>query len=96
MKFAHDEPECQVWTRQGCGGCALLKEALREAGVEFVERNANGNFEDMALACWYDLPETVPQVVVGGEAIPYEMRDETWPTLLTAEVKWRIEALCNA
>ena len=95
MKFAHDEPACQVFTRPGCVGCARLKEALDAAGVEFVERDGT-DFEDLALACWYDLPETVPQVVVGGEAIPFEMKAETWPMLLAAEAKWRIGSLCNA
>ena len=96
MKFAHDEPACQVFTRPGCVGCALLKEALAEAGVEFVERDPSTDFEARALAEWYDLPETVPQVVVGGEAIPFEMKAETWPMLLAAEAKWRIGSLCNA
>ena len=90
MKQAHDVAEVEVFTRAGCAGCAALKGALDNAGIFYAELDV-ATPDGLAMATWYDLDQTVPQVVVRGDAVEIEMRSETWPQDVAAEVGRRLE-----
>ena len=60
--------EVEIITRRLCGGCQELKRRLSEAGVEFVERDAE-TADGLAAWAWYDAPGLLPAVVIDGRLL---------------------------
>ena len=59
----------EIITRRLCGGCQELQRRLAEAGVDYVEHDAE-TADGLAAWAWYDAPGLLPAVAVGGRLLP--------------------------
>lgn len=62
-----------LYTGPNCGYCAVAKQALNSAGLEYEEINAKDHREDLIARITsqgHPEPRTIPQVFHNGEYIP--------------------------
>ena len=61
----------EVLTRPGCSGCEQIKKLLSDKKIKFVEHDIS-TIDGLAMAAWYDNPDTVPQVAVNGILVNFD------------------------
>ena len=87
MKMAHDATGVEVFSREGCAACVALKRALARAGVAYVDRDVDC-VANLSLLAWYDLPDTLPQVVIDGHPVEWA-EGVIWDAEAMADAIWR-------